>query len=88
MSDINKPVYQFWSRTLRFGNVAEERTERGWKYYKVNWVDDGLYEQTIANMLSLRRDEYDPSHEWYRRDHINFFEPESMIKRINMLEVK
>ncbi len=88
MSDINRPVYQFWSRTLRFGNVAEERTERGWKYYKVNWVDDGAYKQAIQSMLSLRRDEYDPSHEWYRRDHINFFEPESMIKRINMLEVK
>ena len=88
MSDINKPVYQFWARTLRFGNVAEERTERGWKYYKVNWVDDGAHKQAIQSMLSLRRDEYDPSHEWYRRDHINFFEPESMIKRINMLEVK
>ena len=88
MSDINRPVYQFWSRTLRFGNVAEERTERGWKYYKVNWVDDGAHEQAIQSMLSLRRDEYDANHEWYRRDHINFFEPDKVVARINKLEVK
>ena len=88
MSRLGRPVYKVWGNTLRFGNVAEERTERSWKYYKVDWVDDGAHEQAIQSMLSLRRDEYDPSHEWYRRDHINFFEPESMIKRINMLEVK
>ena len=58
------------------------------KYYKVDWVDDGAHEQAIQSMLSLRRDEYDPSHEWHRGDHINFFEPEDMIRRINMLEVK
>ena len=88
MSDINKPVYQYWARTLRFGNVAEERTERGWTYYKVNWVDDGKYESAIQNMLELRRDEYDSDYEWHRRDHIRFFEPEDMIKKINMLEVE
>ena len=88
MSRLGRPVYKVWGNTLRFGNVAEERTERSWKYYKVDWVDDGAHEQAIQSMLSLRRDEYDPSHEWHRGDHINFFEPESMIKRINMLEVK
>ena len=88
MSDINRPVYQFWARTLRFGRIAEEKKEGLWKYYKVDWVDDGAHEQAIQSMLSLRRDEYDPSHEWHRRDHVNFFEPESMIKRINTLEVK
>tara|TARA_Y100000817_G_scaffold205943_1_gene161427 strand:+ start:632 stop:898 length:267 start_codon:yes stop_codon:yes gene_type:complete len=88
MSRLGRPVYKVWGNTLRFGNVAEERTERSWKYYKVDWVDDGAHEQAIQSMLSLRRDEYDPSHEWHRGDHINFFEPEDMIRRINMLEVK
>ena len=88
MSRLGRPVYKVWGNTLRFGNVAEERTERSWKYSKVDWVDDGAHEQAIQSMLSLRRDEYDPSHEWHRGDHINFFEPEDMIRRINMLEVK
>ena len=88
MSRLGRPVYKVWGNTLRFGNAAEERTERSWKYYKVDWVDDGAHEQAIQSMLSLRRDEYDPSHEWHRGDHINFFEPEDMIRRINMLEVK
>ena len=88
MSRLGRPVYKVWGNTLRFGNVAEERTARSWKYYKVDWVDDGAHEQAIQSMLSLRRDEYDPSHEWHRGDHINFFEPEDMIRRINMLEVE
>ena len=88
MSDINKPVYQFWSRTLRFGRIAEEKKEGLWKYYKVNWVDDEAHEQAISSMLKLRRDEYDPSHEWHRTDKVNFFEPEELVSRINKLEVK
>lgn len=86
MSDINRPVYKVWGNTLRFGNVAEERTERGWTYYKVNWVDDGRYESAIQNMLELRRDEYDSDYEWHRRDHIRFFEPEDMIQKIDMVK--
>jgi len=87
MSSISKPVYQVWGTTLRFGNVAEERTERGWKFYKVDWVDDEAHEQATQWMLSLRGDTYDPSHEWHRTDHIRFFEPEEVISRINKLEV-
>jgi len=67
--------------------VAEEKTEKGWTFYKVDWVDDELHERAIASMLSLRRDEHDSSHEWHRTDHVRFFEPEKMISRINMLEV-
>jgi len=50
-------------------------------------VDDELHEQATQWMLSLRGDEYDSQYEWYRTDHIRFFEPEEMISRINMLEV-
>ena len=87
MSSISKPVYQVWGTTLRFGNVAEEKTEKGWKYYKVDWVDDEAHEQATQWMLSLRGDTYDSSYEWHRTDHVRFFEPEEMISRINKLEV-
>ena len=87
MSSISKPVYQSWGGTLRFGNVAEEKTERGWKFYKVDWVDDELHERAITSMLSLRRGTYDASHEWHRTDHVRFFEPDEMISTINKLEV-
>ena len=87
MSSISKPVYQVWGTTLRFGNVAEEKTEKGWKFYKVDWVDDETHEQAVQWMLSLRGDDYNPDHEWYRTDHVRFFEPEEMISRINKLEV-
>ena len=86
MSSISKPVYQSWGGTLRFGNVAEEKTEKGWTFYKVDWVDDELHERAITSMLSLRRGTYDPSPEWHRTDHIRCFEPEGMISRINKLE--
>ena len=88
MSSISKPVYQSWGGTLRFGNVAEEKTEKGWTFYKVDWVDDGLHERAIASMLSLRRGTYDANHEWHRTDHVNFFEPDEMISTINKLEVE
>ena len=88
MSKLGKPVYKVWSRRLRFGNVIEERNEKGWSYYKVNWVKDGEYERSIQDMLKLRGEEYDPKYEWYRRDHINFFEPDKVVARINKLEVK
>ena len=32
MSDINRPVYQFWARTIRFGRISEEKQEGQWKY--------------------------------------------------------
>jgi len=86
MSRLGRPVYKVWGTTLRFGNVAEEKTERSWKYYKVDWVDDGAHERATQWMLSLRGDTYDESHEWHRGDHVRFFEPEEMISRINMLE--
>ena len=88
MSRLGRPVYKVWGNTLRFGNVAEERTERSWIYYKDDWVDDGAHEQAIQSMLSLRRDEYDPSHEWHRTDKVNFFEPKELVSRINVLEVE
>jgi len=88
VSSISKPVYQSWGGTLRFGNVAEEKTEKGWKFYKVDWVDDELHERAIASMLSLRRGTYDANHEWHRTDHVNFFEPDEMISTINKLEVE
>ena len=78
-------VYQAWSGTLRFGNVAEERTERGWKYYRVDWVDDELYEHATHYMLGLRNDEYDPKYEWHRSDHVRLFDPDEFIEAINKL---
>ena len=82
-----KSVYQAWSGTIRFGNVAEERTERGWKYYRVDWVDDEPYERATRDMLELRGEEYDPNYEWYRRDHVRFFEPDVLVETINKLKV-
>ena len=88
MDNIGKPVYLYRNKSLRFGIVTEKKQEKNWNYYKVKWVGDEAHEQAISSMLKLRRDEYDPSHEWHRTDKVNFFEPKELVSRINMLEVE
>ena len=64
MSFIGKPVYKVWAtNALRFGNVAEEKTENGRKYVRVNWKDDVDYQMDVKRVIEFRKVEYDSSHE-------------------------
>jgi hypothetical protein len=83
---MSRSVYQIYGGMLRFGNVKEEKIENGWKFYKIDWVDDEAYNASVANKLFLRREEYNPEWDWYRTDKVNFFDPDEMISRINMLK--
>ena len=83
---INKPVYQVWANTLRFGVVTEEKIEKNWKYFRVRWVMDDAYRQAIKSMLELRSEEYDPNHEWHRRDHLVFYDPQELWMKTKMTD--
>ena len=83
MSFIGKPVYKIWAtNALRFGNVIAEKTKDGWKYVRVDWKDDEAYEMDIKRVVELRNIKYEKEHEWYRIDHVKFFDPLKMVETL------
>ncbi len=88
MTHVGKPVYTlFGNRTLRFGNVIEEKMEdsggHDWKFVRVDWVDDEAFEQDRQRVIQFRG--YDKYSDWYRIDRIKVFEPSSLINTVRKL---
>ena len=70
MSNIQKRVYRVWSDTLRHGEIVEEKLERGWKYFRIRWMNDSVYENLCNNS--------EPDNEWYRTDHVVIYNPSKL----------
>ena len=86
MSFIGKPVYKVWAtNALRFGNGAEEKTENGRKYVRVNWKDDVEYQMDVKRVVEFRKVEYDSSHEWDYIGNVKVFDPSKMISTLTKL---
>ena len=86
MSFIGKPVYKVWAtNALRFGNVAEEKTENGRKYVRVDWKDDSAYQMDVKRVTELRNINYDSNHEWDYVGNIKVFDPSKMICTLTKL---
>jgi len=84
-SFIGKPVYQYWSRNLRFGVVVEEKIKKRWRYCKVDWTNDEIYEKSMNYLVNVRKIEYDKKYDWYRVDKVHVFEPNRIIDKLNVL---
>ena len=52
-----------------------------WLYVRVDWVDDRQFEMDRQRLLDLRGKDY--RSDWSRIDHVNFFNKEEMINKIN-----
>ena len=77
-SYINSPVYQIWGGTsIRFGTaVAEKIGTNGWKYVRVQWEDNELYER-------VRPDDDG----WTRANHVHIFDPGEMIQVLKKISL-
>ena len=80
----NKSVWKRHGTILRFGRVEEEKSEGGWKFYSVGWVDDDVYEENMRWAEKMRPGE-DFTKKWYRVDEVNVFQPGKTIETLRKL---
>ena len=73
MSLIGKSVYHIHDvNKIQFGNVIDEKSEKTWKWVKVNWLNGAR--SNIYDSPS-----FDTNANWFRIDTIRVFEPQDMI---------
>jgi|TARA_A100000172_G_C2989993_1_gene92474 hypothetical protein len=79
--NIGKKVWTKYGNAFRAGTVVEEKKCGDWLYVRVDWVDDRQFEMDRQRLLDLRGKDY--RSDWSRIDHVNFFNKEEMINKIN-----
>ena len=78
---IGKTVWRtFGDNTLRFGTVVEEKTEGGWKFVRVDWVDDHEFKMARQRLIELRG--IDSRSDWDRVDKVAVFNKEELLNKI------
>ena len=81
---VGKNVWKvFGDSGFRCGTIVEEQMCDGWKYVRVNWVDDHEYKMDRQRIIELRG--RDCRSDWSRIDKVNVFDKETMISKINKL---
>ncbi len=81
---IGKNVWTlFGNHVFRCGKVIEEDTCDGWKYVKVEWIDDDGFEVDRQRVIRLRG--YDMYSDWYRLDKLHVFDKDALINKISKL---
>ena len=86
MDMIGKAVYNIYGNTIRYGLVESEEMREGWKYCKVNWVDDKEYEDSIEHLQKMRNDGKDYTRYMYRVDKLKLINVDRQIKKLRMLQ--
>ena len=74
---------KFGNHGLRFGTITEEKMCGGWKYVKVNWIDDHEFQMDRDRLIRLRGK--DCRSDWDRIDNVSVFNKEEVINKINKL---
>ena len=88
MDFIGKSVYMIWSANgLRFGSIAEQKTENSWTFFRINWQDDEEYQSATKWKSQLRNTTYfEPDLVWYRCDKVRIIHnPDKMANTISKL---
>ncbi len=81
---IGKNVWRTFGNTgLRFGTVVEEKYCGGWKYVRVNWVDDHEFQMDRDRLIKLRGK--DCRSDWDRIDKVSLFDKKELVNKINKL---
>tara|TARA_R110000824_G_C14860906_1_gene641177 strand:+ start:339 stop:587 length:249 start_codon:yes stop_codon:yes gene_type:complete len=81
---IGKTVWRtFGHSSLRFGTVIEEKMSDGWKFVRVDWVDDHEFQMDRQRLIDLRG--VDCRSDWDRIDKVSVFNKEEMFNKINKL---
>ena len=77
---IGKCVGNIYGVIVRYGIVIEEKMEGGWKFLKIRWYNDDIYEKTMSHRSYLLRQEY--SKEFYRVDELLFIDLHKTISSL------
>ena len=81
---IGKTVWRTFGNTgFRCGTVVEEQMCDGWKYVRVDWVDDDEFKMDRQRLINLRGKDW--RSDWSRIDKVKVFDKEVMINKINKL---
>ena len=81
---IGKTVWRTFGNTgLRFGTIVEEKQCDGWKYVRVNWVDDHGFEMDRQRLVNLRGEDF--RSDWSRIDKVHVFDKQKILNKINKL---
>ena len=79
MSLIGKSVYHIHDvNKIQFGNVIEEKTDKTWKWVKINWTNGSPTNIYNSPTVDIQTD-------WFRIDTIQVFEPSEMINKLQNL---
>lgn len=80
---IGRCVGNLYGGIVRYGIVTEEKKEGGWKFLKVKWYNDDIYEKTMAHRSYLLRQEY--SKDFYRVDELLFIDLDKTLKTLRLI---
>ena len=81
---VGKTVWRtFGHSSLRFGTVVEEKTCDGWKFVRVNWVEDHEFQMARQRLIDLRGK--DCRSNWDRIDKVSIFDKDEIVSKINKL---
>lgn len=81
---IGKLVWSsFGNSALRMGKVVDEKVEDDWRFVKVDWVNDGEFQQDRERVIGLRG--WDKYSDWYRIDSISVFEKQEVLDKLEQL---
>jgi len=81
---VGKNVWtKYGNNQFRCGTVVEEKECDGWKFVRVDWIDDDHFEMDRQRLIDLRGKDY--RSDWSRIDKIHVFDKNEMIEKINKL---
>lgn len=80
-------VYQLYGNEFRLGSILKEKAdESGWKFFKIQWVNDERYEKANDWKEHLRNLSKGSLHkEWYRCDEVSLFDALELQGKLDSL---
>ena len=80
-------VTNYYHGIRRYGVVTRSRIDKdGWRYLKIDWVDDYLYERARAWDVKMGQEDKTPLE--YRIDQVEIFDHSDVMHKITLLANK
>ena len=77
---INDVVFQEYQGIRRFGVVVGETTKNKWKWVRVQWFNDEVYESAMQNLKQLRGGDH--ALDEYRIDQVRVIDPSHEVQTL------
>lgn len=76
-----------WQSVVRYGVVKTEETQDKWTYCSVQWVNDGIYNDAMKHLSSLRGGQDHTKH-IYRVDELLFIDINKQFEDLRDIKKK